>query len=128
MFGRPGSSRVKARGRAEPGPRGGVLFVLLLAGLVALVFLGRIYLERQTMQQGLAWESRHRQLSITQKEKENLELERAALTQGDHILTQSRALGLGPALPGQVRRMKEPPPPEAIVGGPPQLAQRGSQP
>ena len=97
-----------------------------MIGLLALVGLFRIHLQRRTAALGQEWEQRHGKLTIATQERQNLLMQREHLTDGDYILSRAGELGLGPPVPGQVRRMEPQevatrspePDPDMVASGP----------
>ena len=76
-----------------------------ILGVILLVSLGKIYLERRTSHMGLEWERRHKELTHLLREIDNLRMEREFHLQGSYILKGARQMDLRPTEPGQVRRV-----------------------
>lgn len=104
------SSIRRSRRQRVPRERGALGFAIVLAAVLALALLTRIYLERRTQQAGIAWEQRHRELQVVVRERENLKMERETYRTGDYITARATELQLQLPLPGQVRRMRRPEP------------------
>ena len=81
--------------------------VFLVCGILLLIALTRIYLERQTVELGRIHARKERELELVEKEHGNLLVQRANLRSADYIIRRTRQLrlGLGPSDPGQVREM-----------------------
>ncbi len=91
--------------RLTAGPPGAYVLLFAVCGLVLLVGLSKIYLQRRTTRLGLIWEQEHRKLRTMLKERQNCLIERERYMNGGYILDQARRLGLQSPQPGQVRKM-----------------------
>ena len=108
----------RGRRSATGTPRGPLIYVGSLALVVTVACLARVYFERRTLAMGLEWERRHEQYTGQLRERDNFMLERESYSDGAHILPRAAARGLQPPVPGQVRRLAEPPLPTAGARGP----------
>lgn len=98
-------TRPANRGRANFSPSTTYLVVFAVGALLLLAGVSRIYLEHRTTGIERTWLKKKEEQAAVRKERENLMLERERFMGGEHILRLAVAMGLRPALPGQVRKM-----------------------
>ncbi len=101
-------TRLSSKARKK-GEQGGAFMTYLIffgvCGYLLLVGLTNIYLQRKTDALRADWDVERSKLETIRKERKNLELRREQYMKGSYILPRARRLGLGPPLPGQVRKM-----------------------
>jgi hypothetical protein len=85
--------------------RATALKFLGLIGIVMMVALTKIYLERCATTMGQEWMDRHRELSQLIDENNNLRMRREKFLAGGYIIDRAMELELRPSDPGQVRHV-----------------------
>ncbi len=104
LFNKP----AKRGGRAKAGESSAIttyLVVFAVCGVLLLVGLTKIYLERGTVQFSQTRRQKNEDLKVVLMERQNLIIDREHFMSGEHIIKYALVMGLRPSEPGQVRKM-----------------------